>query len=189
MEMHQIRYFLAVARTLNFTQAAEECNVSQPSLSRAVIKLEEELGGDLFRRERSLTHMTELGRMMLPLLTQTFETATSARTLASSYRKGNHAPLRLALSNTIDLRILIGPLSKLMEGLPGVELKFFRGSALEVSEQLKSGEFELGIAGPLNGGVGALQDLGSVQGNVPCLRSQVSPPCQLELGDYRSAGR
>ena len=55
MEMHQIRYFLAVARTLNFTQAADECNVSQPSLSRAVIKLEEELGGDLFRRERSLT--------------------------------------------------------------------------------------------------------------------------------------
>lgn len=45
MEMHQIRYFLAVARTLSFTQASEECHVAQPSLSRAIIKLEEELGG------------------------------------------------------------------------------------------------------------------------------------------------
>ena len=40
MEMHQVRYFLAVARTRNFTRAAEECNVSQPSLTRAIQKLE-----------------------------------------------------------------------------------------------------------------------------------------------------
>ena len=52
MEMHQVRYFLAVARTLNFTRAAEECNVAQPSLTRAIRQLEEELGGDLFRRDR-----------------------------------------------------------------------------------------------------------------------------------------
>ena len=51
MEMHQVRYFLAVARTRNFTRAAEECNVSQPSLTRAIQKLEGELGGPLFRRE------------------------------------------------------------------------------------------------------------------------------------------
>jgi DNA-binding transcriptional LysR family regulator len=52
MEMHQVRYFLAVARTLNFTRAAEECHVAQPSLTRAIRQLEGELGGDLFRRER-----------------------------------------------------------------------------------------------------------------------------------------
>ena len=44
MEMHQVRYFLAVARTLNFTRAAEESNVTQPSLTRAIQKLEEEFG-------------------------------------------------------------------------------------------------------------------------------------------------
>ena len=52
MEMHQVRYFLAVTRTLNFTRAADECNVTQPSLTRAIKQLEGELGGDLFRRER-----------------------------------------------------------------------------------------------------------------------------------------
>ena len=57
MEMHQVRYFLAVADTLNFTRAAELCNVSQPALTRAIQQLEEELGGLLLRRERKLTHL------------------------------------------------------------------------------------------------------------------------------------
>lgn len=149
MEMHQIRYFLAVARTLNFTQAADECHVAQPSLSRAIKKLEEEFGGDLFRRERSLTHLTELGRVMLPMLTQSYQTALSAKSLASTFRKGDHVPLRLALSCTIDMRLMIGPLTSLMEALPGVELQFFRGVTREVAERLKSGEFEIGVAGPL----------------------------------------
>ena len=52
MELHQVRYFLAVARALNFSRAAEECNVTQPSLTRAIRQLEDELGGNLFRRER-----------------------------------------------------------------------------------------------------------------------------------------
>lgn len=149
MEMHQIRYFLAVSKTLNFTQAAEDCHVSQPSLSRAILKLEEELGGELFRRERGLTHMSDLGRMMLPLLTQCFESANAAKELASSYKKGSCAPLRLALSHTVNLQLLIQPLTELVKAFPGLELKFGRSTAPEVEEALKSGEAELGIACPL----------------------------------------
>ena len=79
MEMHQVRYFLAVARTLNFTRAAEECNVAQPSLTRAIKQLEDELGGDLFRRERPHAQLTELGQRMLPLLQQCYDSALGAR--------------------------------------------------------------------------------------------------------------
>ena len=86
MEMHQVRYFLAVARTRNFTRAAEECNVSQPSLTRAIQKLEGELGGPLFRREHSLSHLTDLGRIMLPHLEQTYGAAQAAKSLAVSAR-------------------------------------------------------------------------------------------------------
>ena len=62
MEMHQVRYFLAAARLLNFTRAAIECHVSQPSLTKAIQKLEDEFGAPLFRRERARTHLTELGK-------------------------------------------------------------------------------------------------------------------------------
>jgi Bacterial regulatory helix-turn-helix protein, lysR family len=68
MQLHfyQVRYFLALARTLNFTRAAEQCNVTQPTLTKAVQKLEQELGGALIHRERQLTQLTELGKMILP---------------------------------------------------------------------------------------------------------------------------
>ncbi len=152
MEMHQIRYFLAAARTLNFTQAAEECHVAQPSLSQAIKKLEEELGGLLFRRERSLTHLTELGRMMAPLLAQCHESAVAARELATSIRKGSIAPLRLGLSHTVSLGLLTPSLSELVRHFPGLELAFLRGTGEETIGRLKNGECELAVAGPVKAG-------------------------------------
>jgi len=51
MQMHQIRYFLALCEERNFTRAAKRCGVSQPSLTNAIIGLEQELGGALFQRK------------------------------------------------------------------------------------------------------------------------------------------
>ena len=82
MEMHQVRYFLAVADTLNFTRAAEQCHVSQPALTRAIQQLEEELGGLLLRRERKLTHLTDFGRLIEPHLRQLFADAEAAKSTA-----------------------------------------------------------------------------------------------------------
>src|ERR1700744_6235080 len=101
MEMHQVRYFLAVAHTLNFTRAADECNVTQPSLTRAIKQLEAELGGDLFRRERP-PQLTELGQRMHPLLKQCYEAAVGARSLASSFKSGEIGALRVALTHSVD---------------------------------------------------------------------------------------
>ena len=66
MEMHQIRYFLAVYRNQSFTRAADECNVSQPSLSSQIMKLEEELGGPLFHRSRQGARLTQRGEVFRP---------------------------------------------------------------------------------------------------------------------------
>ncbi len=151
MEMHQVRYFLAAARTLNFTKAAGECHVSQPSLSRAIKMLEEELGGELFRRERALTHLTELGRLILPMLQQCFESARGAKSLAESYQKGTALPLRLALSSTINLGLLAAPLTGLVRSFPGLELKFFRGDAAAVAGELKAGHSEAAVSGRFPG--------------------------------------
>jgi len=106
MEMHQIRYFIAVARTLNFTRAAEECNVAQPSLTRAIKNLEAELGGELFRRERASSHLTNLGRVMLPMLTKSYDSAVAAKFQADSFNKGDRASVRIGLSRTADFDLV-----------------------------------------------------------------------------------
>ena len=149
MEMHQVRYFLAVAHTLNFTRAAEECHVAQPSLTRAIRQLEGELGGDLFRRERPHAQLTELGQRMLPLLRQCYDSALGARSLASSIKSGEVGALRLALSHGIDINLLLPHVTELSRHFRRLELKFLRGTAVEVAEFLKRGDAELAIAAPI----------------------------------------
>src|SRR5437588_11580547 len=115
MEMHQVKYFLATASELNFTKAAEICNVTQPSLTRAIKQLEDELGGDLFRRERPQAQLTELGQRMYPLLKQCYESAHGARMLASAIKSGDVGALTLALSRTIDVTLVIPCLTELQK--------------------------------------------------------------------------
>lgn len=144
--MHQVRYFLAVCRTLNFTKAAEECNVAQPSLTRAVQKLEEELGGALFHRERANTHLTELGRLMVPHLEQTYAASQAAKALATSVRKGEVAPLRLAVDTTVPVQPIIDMLSSLKESIRGLELTLGSGTRVNVIDRALDGAFDLVVA-------------------------------------------
>lgn len=151
MEMHQVRYFLAVARELNFTRAAESCHVAQPSLTRAIKQLEDELGGELFRRERNLSHLTELGQRVLPMLQQCYESASTAKSLAQSIKSGAIAQLSLALSVTVDLMLFTPSLTQLVRAFPGLELRFVRGTNAEIGEALKKGDAEIAISGRLEG--------------------------------------
>src|SRR5260370_31315190 len=66
MELHQLRYFCAIAETGNFSRAAQQSHVSQPSLSQQIRKLEDELGARLFDRLGRTVRLTELGRVFLP---------------------------------------------------------------------------------------------------------------------------
>jgi DNA-binding transcriptional LysR family regulator len=148
--MHQIRYFLALSETLNLTKAAARCHVAQPALTRAIKALESELGGELLRRERALSHLTELGQRMVPMLRQCYETALTAKMVAASIGKGEAAPLSLAISHTVALSHFTPMLRELSRAFPGLELKLRRGSSSEVAEFLKSGTAELTIAGSLD---------------------------------------
>src|SRR5262245_25778024 len=69
MQLHQIRYFLLLYEERSFTRAARRCDISQPSLTKAIRALERELGGTLFHR-RPAVELSELGRTMLPYLQQ-----------------------------------------------------------------------------------------------------------------------
>ena len=101
MELYQIRYFVALCETLNFARAAEQCNVSQPSLTRAVQKLEQELGGLLIRRERRLTHLTELGELVRPMLKEVLSHAAGTVAAAERHLSRKEAVLRLGLLPSI----------------------------------------------------------------------------------------
>lgn len=147
MELHQVRYFLALVDTMNFTRAAEMCNVSQPSLTRAVRKLEDELGGDLVNRERSNTHLTELGRVMTPMLRLVYEGTQNLKAAAGSFHEKTLASIRIAVSQSIDPRLLAAPLYELARAIPNLEINLERMDAGDIPLRLRDGDVDLAIAG------------------------------------------
>src|SRR3954465_10857175 len=83
MELHQLRYFVAVAETENFTRAAERSHVSQPSLSQQILKLESEVGHKLFHRLGRKAVLTEAGAAFLERARRIlFEVENAAKELA-----------------------------------------------------------------------------------------------------------
>jgi LysR family hydrogen peroxide-inducible transcriptional activator len=145
MEMHQIRYFLAVAEELNFTRAAEKCNVSQPSLTRAIKLLEDEFGGPLFNRERANTHLSELGRMVHPYLLQASEQTRSVKEMALGFTKLKRATLKLGVMCTIAPVQLVDLIGALQTRYEGIELELVDASARVLEERLCQGELEVAI--------------------------------------------
>jgi len=145
MEMHQVRYFLAVCETLNFTRAAEQCNVAQPSLTRAIHNLEEELGGQLFRRERRRTHLTDLGRLVQPHLATMLAESEAARREAQSFATLDTAPLRLGIMCTIGPTRMIGFLARLRAKVPAAELTLRETGGRILVDELMEGALDVAI--------------------------------------------
>src|SRR5262249_18879725 len=120
MELHQARYFLAVASTLNFTRAAEQCNVTQPALTKGVQKLEQELGGQLIYRERQLTQLTDLGKEVLPMLERTLASAEAVRRRAREFQRKEVAPLKVGLAPSISASLVLDPIAETAKFVPGL---------------------------------------------------------------------
>lgn len=145
MEMQQVRYFVALAETLNFTRAAERCNVTQPALTRAIQQLEHELGGPLVNRERGKSHLTELGRMMLPYLRQMDEHASTAKAVAKAAKRGMR--LTIGAMCTISPKLFTDLLARFQMNHPEFELVFVEGGAKRMIEKLDNGELEIALVG------------------------------------------
>jgi DNA-binding transcriptional LysR family regulator len=145
MEMHHIRYFLAVADELNFTKAAEKCNVSQPSLTRAIKLLEEELGGLLFHRERAHTRLSDLGQMMRPYLQQIYDETHQAKRLAHDFTCLKKSTLKLGIMCTIAPNAIIQLIRSIQLHHPGVELQLCDGKASDLQDRLLGGGLEVAV--------------------------------------------
>jgi LysR family hydrogen peroxide-inducible transcriptional activator len=145
MELFQARYFLSLCETLNFTRAAEQCNVTQPSLTRAIQALEAEFGGPLLHRERNHTHLTELGRMVRPYLEQACAQTEAAKARAKAFASLEDTDFTLGLMCTIGPRMLINLVSNFQSENPGLEIYIKDANAESLIELLDQGEIDVAI--------------------------------------------
>jgi len=157
LDIHHIRYFLAVCETLNFTRAAESCNVTQPALSRAVQQLEEEVGGLLFRRERNLTHITDLGLLMKPRLQQVLDGLVEVKRDAKRFLTLEEASITLGIMCTIGPRRLTGLIAEFGRRFPGVSIRLIEGIARDLAAKVENGELDIAIMANPDGFSGRIE--------------------------------
>jgi DNA-binding transcriptional LysR family regulator len=157
VELHEIRYFLALGKTLNFTKAAEMCNVSQPALTRAIQKMEDELGGLLFSRERNNTHLTELGRMLEPHLTEVLTRTQAAKETANRFLRLDSAQLRLGVMCTIGPVLFVSFLSRFRADNPGIEITLTEAVPNRLCDLLVKGELDVALIARPDGFAAPLQ--------------------------------
>jgi len=122
MEMHQLRYVVAVSRAGNFSRAAEQCHVSQPSLSQQILKLEEELGERLFDRMKRAAKLTPHGEAFLPRAVKILEEVDAARREALDAHSLLRGRLIIGVLPTIAPYLLPAVLVSFAEKFPGVEI-------------------------------------------------------------------
>ena len=145
MQLNDIRYFIALTETLNFTRAAETCNVSQPALTRAIHKMEEELGGLLFSRERNNTHLTDLGRLVEPHLHEIVSRTGHVEKLATRFIRLERAALSVGVMCTIGPVLFASFLGRFRADHPGVELSLLEGVPDRLCAMLLECEIDVAI--------------------------------------------
>ncbi|WP_292429576.1 LysR family transcriptional regulator [Mesorhizobium sp.] len=134
MEMHEIRYFLAASQTLNFHRAADLVHVGQPALTRAIQKLEAELGGYLFHREKTRVRLTDFGRLMRTHLDEVLQRSETAKRTARSFLSLETASLTLGVMCTIGPLRFISFLNAFRERYPGIEVTVIEGAASHLTD-------------------------------------------------------
>ncbi len=145
MQMHQVRYFLVLADELNFTRSATRCNVSQPSLTRAIKALEEELGGALFHRDHANTRLTELGKLVQPYFDDVHRGTETARRKAREFTESTVMPMRLGLMCTIAPTQLLDFIHAVQVNHPMVRLQIVDEPAAKLQESLLAGDLDVAI--------------------------------------------
>ncbi|MBA3512651.1 LysR family transcriptional regulator [Sphingomonas sp.] len=151
MELFQIRYVLAAAETLNFTRAAERCNVSQPALTKAVKNLEQELGTPIFTREGKRVRLSDFGRSILPTLRQMQDQAERAKAIAQEHRLLDKVPVRLGVLGTIGSVRIARYLATFQSAFEGVEVEVIESPVPELLNRLDEGALDLAIVNPCDG--------------------------------------
>ncbi len=145
MQLNEIRYFVVLSETLNFTRAAELCGIGQPALTRAIQKMEDELGGLLFSRERNNTHLTQLGRLVAPHLREAVSQAGRAERLATRFIRLERADLSVGVMCTIGPMRFVGFLGQFRADHPGIALTLLEAVPERLCAMLLDGTIDVAL--------------------------------------------
>jgi DNA-binding transcriptional LysR family regulator len=152
MELHQLRYFSAVAETGSFSRAAEKCHVSQPSLSQQIQKLESELGGRLFDRLGRSVRLTDLGQAFLPRARSVLHELSSAKDELTERLQSEAGPVVVGAIPTIAPYWLASRLATFSRKFPKVHLTIAEEITPVLLDRLRAGTVDLAVlALPIRG--------------------------------------
>lgn len=178
MEIHQLRYFLAVVEAGSFTEAAEACHVSQPSLSIQIAKLEDEAGGALVERSRTGARLTARGRLFQPRAAEILRQLEEARRDFDDLDGLRAGEVTLGCLPTTGAYLLPPLLKAFRTEHPHLTVRLREESSPRLAEALTLGEVDLAIVDEAGVGTG--------------LRSHLlfSEPLLVAVpADHRLAGR
>ena len=145
VQLHQLSYFVAVARTRHFTRAAESVHIAQPSLSKQIRTLELELGTPLFSRARGNITLTPAGETLLPLARRILADVDNARVQVQELVGLARGRLRLGGTPSLSTVLLPGALRSFRDGYPGIELLVEESGSRDLVRLLAHGELDLAI--------------------------------------------
>ena len=145
MTLTELRYMVALAQEAHFGRAAERCHVSQPTLSIAIRKLEEELGVPLFERAKQSVTLTPLGQKTLALAVQVIEQVARIKDLAASDRDQLSGPLALGTLPTVGPYLLPQFIPLLQELAPDLSLYVEEASQAELTARLRAGDLDVAL--------------------------------------------
>jgi LysR family transcriptional regulator, hydrogen peroxide-inducible genes activator len=143
MELHQLRYFVAVAQLENFTRAAEKCFVAQPSLSQQIIKLERELGGPVFDRTARKVRLTDRGRTLYDRAVEILASVDQAKRAVSE--EGGAGHVSVGAIPTVAPYFLPPLLKQFVRQFPRAEVKVFENLTEYTIQSCLDGEVDVGL--------------------------------------------
>jgi LysR family hydrogen peroxide-inducible transcriptional activator len=145
MTLTELKYIVAVAREKHFGRAAEACHVSQPTLSLAIKKLEEELDVKLFERSASEVAVTPLGQEIVRQAQSVLEQAAEIREIAKRGKDPLAGPMRLGVIYTIGPYLLPDLVREVIRSVPQMPLMLHENLTVKLLEMLRTGEIDCAI--------------------------------------------
>jgi LysR family hydrogen peroxide-inducible transcriptional activator len=145
MELHQLRYLIAIAKNGNFSRAAEQCHVSQPSLSQQIQKLEEELGEKLFNRLKRCVVLTAAGEALLPRATRIVNEVEAARHDVADASDLVRGHVNIGVLPTVAPYLLPRVLSVVARQCPGIDVLIHEEPTAQLLRMAGACEIDLAI--------------------------------------------